>query len=112
MMAVKIQIPFCALLMLPMKIVCPLQMLVHHKHLAIGVGREIQLNGSGSYDLDGDTLTYSWSIIDVPEGSNVDSSSLSNVNAVSPFFTYDVPGKDYVFQLQVADQFSSSTLIW
>ena len=65
------------------------------------------MNGSGSYDLDGDTLTYSWSIIDVPEGSNVDSSSLSNVNSVSPFFTYDVPG-NYVFQLQVADQFSSS----
>lgn len=71
------------------------------------VAEEIQLNGSGSYDLDGDTLTYSWSIIDVPENSSVDSSSLSNVNAVSPFFTYDVPG-NYVFQLQVADQFSSS----
>ena len=71
------------------------------------VAEEIQLNGSGSYDLDGDPLTYTWEIIEVPEDSTIDSSALSNIHAVSPFFTYDVPGS-YVFQLQVADPFSAS----
>jgi hypothetical protein len=63
------------------------------------VGALIQLNGSGSTDVDGDPLTYQWSLIGVPNGS---SAVLSNPTAVGPTFTADLPGT-YVAQLIVND---------
>ncbi|MDQ6740936.1 MAG: PKD domain-containing protein, partial [Actinomycetota bacterium] len=58
-----------------------------------------QLNGAGSTDVDGDPLTYQWSLITVPSGSKA---ALSNPAAVNPTFTADIPGT-YVAQLIAND---------
>jgi hypothetical protein len=62
-------------------------------------GNIVVLNGSGSSDADGDPLTYEWSFISRPTGSN---SLLSNANTLSPSFVADVAGT-YVVQLIVND---------
>jgi hypothetical protein len=59
----------------------------------------VQLNGSASTDVDGDPLTYRWSLIAVPGGSTA---ALSNPTAVNPTFTADKVGL-YVAQLIVSD---------
>ena len=61
-----------------------------------------ELNGFGSYDPEGVTLTFRWSVLEVPAGSNITDASLSDTSAANPSFTWDVPG-DYAFQLQVSD---------
>ena len=65
----------------------------------VNVGNVVQLDGSGSSDVDGDPLTYSWSLISVPAGSGA---SLDNPTAVKPKFTADLAGT-YVAQLVVND---------
>ncbi|WNO10729.1 PKD domain-containing protein [Teredinibacter sp. KSP-S5-2] len=62
------------------------------------------LDGSGSSDADGDSLTYQWSLISQPQGSVV---SLVNPTQVYPTLQIDVPG-DYVAQLIVNDGTSNS----
>ena len=62
----------------------------------------ITLNGYGSYDLDGDQLTYAWSLLSAPSGSAVSNASISDVSSPSPAFTWDIPGS-YTLQLQVYD---------
>jgi hypothetical protein len=59
----------------------------------------VQLNGSGSTDVDGDSLTYKWSINSAPTGSTA---ALSNTTIVNPTFTPDRTGT-YVIQLIVND---------
>lgn len=59
----------------------------------------VTLNGTASTDIDGDTLTFLWSISSVPAGSNI---ALSNNTDSMPTFTADVDGS-YVFQLIVND---------
>ena len=63
------------------------------------VGTVAHLNGGGSTDVDGDPLTYSWTLTSVPPGS---AAQLSNPAAVDPSFTADVKGV-YVAQLIVND---------
>src|ERR1017187_947703 len=63
------------------------------------VGALVQLDGSGSTDVDGDPLTYQWSLIGVPLGSTA---VLSSATDVKPTFTADLPGT-YVAQLIVND---------
>jgi hypothetical protein len=63
------------------------------------IGTPVQLNGSGSHDVDGSPLTYFWSFLAVPAGSTI---SLSNDTVVTPTFTPDVGGT-YVAQLIVSD---------
>src|ERR1019366_6689621 len=63
------------------------------------VGALVQLDGSGSTDVDGDPLTYQWSLIGVPLGSTAVPSPAS---AVKPTFTAALPGT-YVAQLIVND---------
>ena len=58
-----------------------------------------QLDGSGSTDVDGDTLTYAWSLTTRPAGS---AATLENSTTVNPTFTPDVAG-DYIAQLIVND---------
>ena len=62
-------------------------------------GDTVTLDGSKSYDVDGDAITYLWSFTSKPAGS---SAVLSDPTAVRPTFTVDQPGI-YVAQLIVND---------
>jgi len=62
----------------------------------------MQLNGHGSYDLDGDDLEYQWSVVEVPSDSAADDSSFSDATEPDPYFDWDTRGS-YTFQLQVYD---------
>lgn len=65
----------------------------------VAVGALTQLNGAGSTDVDGDALTYQWSLIGVPNGSTA---ALSNPAIVNPTFPVDRAGT-FVAQLIVSD---------
>jgi len=65
------------------------------------VGESLTLDGSGSSDVDGDTLTYVWELIAVPDGS---SAVLTAVGDVATTLTPDQPGL-YVARLRVNDGF-------
>lgn len=65
----------------------------------VHVGLQMSLDGSGSSDPGGGTLTYLWSFDSKPAGSGA---SLSNPTIVNPTFTPDVPG-DYVLRLIVTN---------
>jgi hypothetical protein len=65
----------------------------------VDTGAVVSLDGSGSSDPEGDTLTFSWSFLVRPSGSNA---SLSNETAQDPSFTADVAGQ-YVVELEVND---------
>jgi RHS repeat-associated protein len=71
---------------------------------SVSLGALVQLNGSASSDVDGDSLTYTWSLLSRPTGS---SSALSSPAVVNPSFTADRPG-NYVIQLIVNDGLVSS----
>jgi len=64
----------------------------------VETGTGVTLDGSGSSDPDGDTITYGWSLT-VPDGS---SATLTGADTASPSFTPDVDG-DYVATLVVND---------
>ncbi len=64
----------------------------------VDVGTQVVLDGSGSSDPDGGTLSYSWSL-NTPSGSQA---SLSDASVVQPTFTPDVAG-DYTATLEVSD---------
>ncbi len=63
------------------------------------IGQTVQLDGSGSSDMDDDALTYAWTFISKPSGSTA---ALSNPSAVNPTFPVDKEGT-YVVQLVVND---------
>ena len=63
------------------------------------VGDVVTLDGSGSTDVDGDPLTYAWSLLSVPSGS---AAQLSDAGAITPSFAVDLPGT-YRAQLLVRD---------
>lgn len=65
---------------------------------SLDVGTPVSLDGTGSFDPDGDDLTYAWSL-SVPVGSVA---ALSDPAAVSPTFTPDLAG-DYGVTLIVND---------
>jgi len=64
----------------------------------------VQLDGSGSFDLEGDPMSYEWTIIEKPLDSTAE---LSNPYSVTPTFVADLHG-NYVIQLVVSDPYSSS----
>lgn len=63
------------------------------------VGDVIVLDGSGSSDPDGDSLTYQWSLVSAPGGSTAE---LSDTSLINPSFIADVAGT-YALQLVVND---------
>ena len=65
----------------------------------VSFGALVQLNGAASTDVDGDTLTYKWTLLTRPANSTA---SLSNAAVVNPTFTADRQGA-YVVQLIVND---------
>ncbi|MCB9745906.1 MAG: hypothetical protein H6740_25250 [Alphaproteobacteria bacterium] len=67
--------------------------------MEIEVGRIVELDGSGSYDPEGDPLDYAWSLVSTPQGSTA---SLINGARVNPELFVDQPGL-YVIQLSVSD---------
>ncbi len=70
------------------------------------INATIELNGYGSYDLDGDALTYSWSLVSAPSGSSASDADFSDPTAAAPTFNLPddpVVAGDYTFQLQVFD---------
>src|SRR5204862_5696068 len=69
------------------------------------VTNTVTLDGSGSIDVDGDALTYAWSLVTVPSGS---AAALSDPAAEAPPFIADKQGT-YVAQLIVSDPSAAST---
>jgi hypothetical protein len=65
----------------------------------VPVGTTVQLDVSGSVDVDGDLLTYTWALTARPAGS---AAELSDPAALQPTFVVDRPGT-YAAQLIVFD---------
>lgn len=69
----------------------------------VAMGDTVDLDGSGSFDMDGHTLTYSWAL-ESPSGS---SATLSDPTSETPSFEADMAG-DYLAILTVNDGWSSA----
>ena len=63
------------------------------------LGNVAQLNGSASFDPEGQSLTYAWTLVNKPNGSHA---VLSNPTSAEPTFTPNKKGA-YVFSLIVND---------
>jgi hypothetical protein len=63
------------------------------------VGSSVLLDGRSSSDVDGDPLSYAWSLVTRPPGSFA---ALADADAVQPRFVVDLPGAYHV-QLVVSD---------
>jgi hypothetical protein len=61
-----------------------------------------QLNGYGSYDPEGEALTYRWTLLTAPAGSAASDASFDDTTLPNPIFSWDLVGS-YTFQLQVYD---------
>lgn len=72
---------------------------------AVQAGATVTLDGSASNDVDGNPLTYQWTLVSVPAGSTA---KLLNPTNVMPTFVADKTGQ-YVAQLLVNDGKVTST---
>ena len=73
--------------------------------VVIPVGTTVQLDGSQSYDADGDVMKFAWNLVTVPTGSKA---VLSGAGTAKPTFVADTFGT-YKAQLSVADPWIAST---
>jgi Concanavalin A-like lectin/glucanases superfamily/PKD domain len=69
---------------------------------------EFLLDGTGSSDVDGDTLSYSWALTFTPAGSFLEVADLTDAETATPSFVPDIEGT-YVLTLTVSDGTSTST---
>lgn len=69
------------------------------------IGTTVCLDGTQSFDPDGDPITYQWSFDSVPVGSNA---FLDGANTATPCFVADVHG-DYQISLVVTDTFGAAS---
>jgi hypothetical protein len=65
-------------------------------------GKEVKLDGRGSSDANSDPLTYTWTLVSVPDGSGSVATFNAVKNSQTPTFTPDKAGS-YVFSLVVND---------
>jgi hypothetical protein len=68
----------------------------------VNTGKLITLDGSGSHDPEGALITFLWSFIEVPIGSNITDTLLSDTTSAKPNFTPDIDGT-YKLELIVND---------
>ncbi len=62
----------------------------------------LTLDASGSFDPDGDAMTYVWELASAPAGSVMTSADIETTTDIAPTFHPDVAG-DYIFTLTVSD---------
>jgi hypothetical protein len=77
--------------------------------LAACASNTLTLNGYGSYDPDGDSLSYRWWLNSAPPDSAVDDDSFDDPTKPNPRFNWDVVGT-YTFSLQVTDGVNESAI--
>jgi chitinase len=70
----------------------------------VDVDDVVTLTGAGSFDVNGNPLTYAWTLTTKPEGSTA---ALTGATTVSPTFTADLAGT-YVASLVVNDGIANS----
>ncbi len=68
----------------------------------VETGAEVELDGSDSFDPDGDMITYAWFFEEIPAGSSLTDQDLTDPASPMPMFTPDVGGL-YVLGLIVMD---------
>ena len=73
---------------------------------AVEIGTTVQLDGTASWDVDGDLLAYSWTLVSVPGGSGA---ALSDATDPRPTFFVDSSG-DYIIELTVDDGTATSAV--
>ncbi|MEO6666865.1 MAG: CARDB domain-containing protein, partial [Nitrospiria bacterium] len=71
------------------------------------VGQSVTMDGSASSDPDGDLLTFAWSFVSVPTGSQVTDAALINATTTAPSFIPDADGT-YMLSLVVHDGLEAS----
>ena len=54
------------------------------------INKLVTLNGSDSYDPEGTLITFLWTFIEVPAGSNISDAALSDITSAKPTFRPDV----------------------
>jgi len=69
--------------------------------------QQYELDGYGSYDPEGQPLTYSWTLISAPGRSSSTNASFDDRTVPNPIFTWDVTG-EYTFELRVNDGVNES----
>jgi hypothetical protein len=66
------------------------------------------VSGWESFDPDGDSLSYAWSVVSAPSGADAAIYGFDDATLVDPQFAWDIPG-EWTFQLQVSDALQTSS---